>query len=74
MEELILRKYFEDKKKQIDIAKELNISRSKVSRVISKDKRHQAEKENRKIKNKKRNIEFTKNYIANKRKQQGIDL
>ena len=34
MEELILRKYFEDKKKQIDIAKELNISRSKVSRVV----------------------------------------
>ena len=33
MNEKILKMYFEDKMKQIEIAKELNISKYKVSRV-----------------------------------------
>ena len=63
MEEDILKMYFKEKMKQIDIAKKLNISKYKVSRVISK------KKEKRKIENKKKNIEFTKNYIKQKRSE-----
>ena len=60
MEEEILKKYFQDKMKQIDIANELNISKYKVSRVVTKDSRYQEEKEYRKIINKKKHIEKTK--------------
>lgn len=67
MEEDILKMYFKEKMKQIDIAKKLNISKYKVSRVISKNAESSKEKENRKIENKKKNIEFTKNYIKQKR-------
>ena len=74
MDELILEKYFNEKKTQIEIAKELNVSKYKVSRVVSKDVRYPIEKENRKIQNKKKNIEFTKNYITLKRKQKGVDI
>lgn len=74
MDELILEKYFNEKKTQIEIARELNVSKYKVSRVVSKDVRYQTEKENRKIQNKKKNIEFTKNYMTLKRKQKGVDI
>lgn len=69
MEEDILKMYFKEKMKQIDIAKKLNISKYKVSRVISKNAESSKEKENRKIENKKKNIEFTKNYIKQKRSE-----
>ncbi len=49
MEDEILKRYFQDKMKQIDIANELNISKYKVSRVVTKDSRYQEEKEYRKI-------------------------
>lgn len=74
MDELILEKYFNEKKTQIEIAKELNVSKYKVSRVVSKDVRYPMEKENRKIQNKKKNIEFTKNYMTLKRKQKRSDI
>ena len=45
MNEKILKMYFEDKMKQIEIAKELNISKYKVSRVVTKDFRYKLEKE-----------------------------
>ena len=48
MNEKILKMYFEDKMKQIEIAKELNISKYKVSRVVTKDFRYKLEKEKRK--------------------------
>lgn len=69
MEEDILKMYFKEKMKQIDIAKKLNISKYKVSRVISKNAESSKEKEKRKIENKKKNIEFTKNYIKQKRSE-----
>lgn len=74
MDKLIIEKYFEEKKSQTEIAIELNVSKSKVSRVVRKDNRYLSEKEERKNKNKKKNIEFTKKYITLKRKQKGIDL
>lgn len=69
MDEHILEKYFNEKKSQIEIARELNVSKYKVSRVVSKDVRYPIEKENRKKQNKKKNIEFTKKYMTLKRKQ-----
>ena len=47
MNEKILKMYFEDKMKQIEIAKELNISKYKVSRVVTKDFRYKLEKESK---------------------------
>ena len=66
MKSKILDMYFKEKMKQIDIATKLGVSKYKVSRVISKDPRSKEEKENRKIENKKKNIEYTKNYMKQK--------
>ena len=41
MNEEILKMYFEDKLKQIEIAEKLKISKYKVSRVVTKDSRYQ---------------------------------
>lgn len=68
MEDKILQKYFIEKMKQIDIANELNISKYKVSRVVTKDIRYVDEKNRRKIENKKKHIEKTKEYIYKQRK------
>lgn len=73
MDKLILEKYFNEKLSQVEIAKELNISKSKVSRIVSKDVRYQKEKNDRKNNNKIKNKRFTINYINAKRKQKGID-
>lgn len=74
MNDEILKKYFQDKMKQIDIAKELNISKYKVSRVVTKDSRYKGEKERRKESNRKKNREETKEYIANKRQDAKMDI
>ena len=66
MENKILDMYFKEKMKQIDIATKLGVSKYKVSRVISRDPRSKDEKENRKIENKKKNIEYTKSYMKQK--------
>ena len=66
MENKILNMYFKKKMKQIDIATKLGVPKYKVSRVISKDPRSKDEKENRKIENKKKNIEYTKSYMKQK--------
>ena len=47
MEEIIIKMYFENKMKQVDIATELNVSKYKVSRVVTKDPRYKTEKERR---------------------------
>lgn len=67
MEDEIIRLYFEEKLKQKDIAEKLKISKYKVSRVVSKDKRYKLEKENRKMSNKKIHDENTKKFMKNKR-------
>ena len=72
MEEKILKKYFEDKMKQVDIATELNFSKYKVSRVVTKDPRYKTEKERRKESNRKKNREETKKYISKERKKRKI--
>lgn len=73
MEEIILQKYFEDKMKQIDISKQLNISKYKVSRTVSKDTRYYEEKERRKKMAKMQHTEKTKQYITNSRKSREME-
>lgn len=73
MEEIILQKYFEEKMKQIDISKQLNISKYKVSRTVSKDSRYHEEKERRKKITKIQHTEKTKQYITNSRKSREIE-
>ena len=68
MNEKILEMYFSRKMKQIDIAKELNVSKYKVSRVVTKDPRYKKKKEHRKEKNKHKHNEKTKQYISQNRK------
>ena len=63
----ILNMYFVKKMKPIDIAKKLNVSKSAVSQVLEKDERYSNEKEMRKIINRKKHIENTKEYIKSKR-------
>ena len=74
MEGEILKKYFEDKMKQVDIATELNVSKYKVSRVVTKDPRYKIEKERRKESNRKKNREETKKYISKERKKKKDDI
>ena len=63
----IIHKYFIDKLKPVEIAKELNISKSAVTQVLQKDKRYVKEKNNRKTKNKETHNEKTKKYMKHKR-------
>ena len=63
----IIHKYFIDKLKPVEIAKELNISKSAVTQVLQKDKRYQKEKIKRIEQNKENNNKKTKKYIKNKR-------
>ncbi len=66
--DIILNMYFIEKLRPVDIAKKLDISKSAVTQVLKKDKRYVKFKQDRKIKNKKKHIEETKNYIKAKRK------
>lgn len=68
MKDKVLNMYYIGKKKQIEIANELNISKYKVSRIVKNDSRFNKEKQDRKLLNKKKHIENTKNYINKKRK------
>ncbi len=68
MKDKVLNMYYIGKKKQIEIANQLNISKYKVSRIVRNDSRFNKEKQDRKLLNKKKHIENTKNYINKKRK------
>ena len=57
--ETIIYKYFIEKQKPTDIAKELNISKSAVSQVLQKNKNYVLEKERRKEENYKKHIKNT---------------
>lgn len=70
---LIIKMYFVDKLRVVDISNELGISKSAVTQVLKKDERYQQEKESRKQLNRKKNREFTKQYMTTKRKNQNND-
>jgi len=70
----VLKLYFIDKYKQIEIVKMLNISRSTVNRIIMADERYVDEKSRRQKENKIKNRTNTINYIVNKRKKMVNDV
>lgn len=65
--------YFDKKYKQIEIAKELNVSNKYVSKILLKDIRYKKEKENRKKISNEKHKEQTKEYIKNNRKNCNAD-
>ena len=69
----IIELYFVKKLRVIDIAKQLEISKSAVTQVLQKDNRYLKEKELRKQQNRRKNIEYTKKYMANLRKSNEME-
>ena len=65
--EEIIKLYFLEGEIPADIAKKLDISKSAVTQVLRKDKRYIQIKQEKKIKNQKKHIEETKEYIKEKR-------
>lgn len=65
--ETIIQMYFIDKAKPVEIAKQLNISKSAVTQVLQKDERYQAEKSYRKEQNKLKHKENTIKIIKKQR-------
>lgn len=65
--ETIIQMYFIDKAKPVEIAKQLNISKSAVTQVLQKDERYQAEKSYRKEQNKLKHKENTIKLIKKQR-------
>lgn len=71
MKDEILDLFFNKKMKQKDIAKLLNIAKSTVSKIVSKDSRFIAEKSLRKANNKvKRNKDTQRRVEQNRKKEQ----
>ena len=69
VEDVILKMYFEEQKKPVEISKELQIPKYKITRVLQKDERYQTEKEARKENNRIKHIENTKKIIKEQRSQ-----
>ena len=69
LEQEILNLYFEECLKQTEIAKRLNISNSKVSRIVTKDSRYPEEKERRKEISKNKHSESAKRIMKKKREK-----
>ncbi|MBO5004539.1 MAG: hypothetical protein J6D03_04710 [Clostridia bacterium] len=67
--ETILEMYFFEHLKPVDIAKELNISKSAVTQVLQKDDRYSEEKERRKAENYRKHIEDTEERNTRVRKE-----
>ncbi len=71
--EIIKDLYFNKKYNQTEIAKQLDITKQYINKVISQDERYKKEKEKRMKLNKIKHIESTKKYIKNKRKESSLD-
>lgn len=68
MENEILKLYFEDGLRAVDIAEKLNIPSYKITRVLQKDTRYNEEKNIRKSNNEQKHKQYTKEYMKSKRK------
>ena len=66
--EEILKLYFEEKLKQVEIAKKLGISNNAVSKVLKKDNRFTDEKNRRKNINKQKHNKQIQTIVENKRR------
>lgn len=71
--EEILKLYFIEKCKQIEIVKILGVSKSTVNRIIMSDDRYAEEKIRRQNENKLKNRKETINYINKSRKSRSYD-
>ncbi len=71
--EEILRLYFEEKLKQVDISKKLHISNNAVSKVLKRDNRFIDEKNKRKIISKQKHNRQIQTNVENKRKTKKND-
>lgn len=69
--ELILKLYFIDKLRVVDISKQLGISKSAVTQVLQKDEKYINEKELRKKQNKVKHNKEIQKWVENKRKEKG---
>lgn len=67
--EQIIRMYFIENLKPVEISKKLNISKSAVTQVLQKDERYENEKSKRKQENKLKHIEKTKEIMKTKRRK-----
>ena len=72
--DIIIEMYFIEKLRAIDISKKLGISKSAVTQVLQKDERYLQEKEIRKQINRKKNVEYTKQYITTIRRNKSVDV
>lgn len=68
MKTKIINMYFDEQKKPTEIAKELQVPKYTVTRVLQKDSRYLEEKQKRKTINKINHINKTKEYIKRQRK------
>ena len=70
MEDEILKLYFIDKLRPVDIVAKLDIKLYKITRVIQKDDRYINEKISRKSISKEKHKAFTKDYMKKKRRKE----
>lgn len=70
MKSKIIDMYFKEQKKPVEIAKELQIPKYTVTRVLQKDNRYLKEKQRRIKINKLKHTEKTKTYIYGQRSEQ----
>ena len=66
--EEILRLYFKEKLKQVEISEIIGISKNAVSKVVKQDSRYKSEKNNRKQLSKKNHTKKIQTIVENKRK------
>ena len=73
LKEIILKLYFEEGKKQKEIADILEISKYKVSRILNNDERYLTEKDKRKALSQQKHKKQTKSIVYQKRTSEQIE-
>ncbi|PJI06592.1 MULTISPECIES: hypothetical protein [Clostridium] len=66
---LVKKLFFDEHKKVCEIARDLNISNTLVTKIIKSDNRYENEKSRRKLESKKKNVEATKEIVNKKRQR-----
>lgn len=66
---LVKKLFFDEHKKVCEVARDLDISNTMVTKIIKSDNRYENEKSMRKVENKKKNVEATKEIVNKKRQR-----
>lgn len=69
----IIKLYYEESRKIIDIVNEVQVSRAYISKIIKEDKRYQEKKKREKEETKKRKREYTKNKMRQVREEKFLE-